>query len=97
MSRPFLIQSPDDRAAQAESFVTGAVVPETGMYRVVHAAHRLPHEMVLMKGERFPRCCKCSGAVLFDLVHAAPDLYRHFVHKIYELPVIEGPPEAIRS
>jgi hypothetical protein len=68
---------------------TGDVVPETGIYRVGHANHRLPHEVVLLKNELFPRCEKCSDAVAFYLVHAAPDLYRHFVHHIYELPVID--------
>jgi len=95
MAHTFMIKSPHDLTARAEPFVTGAVAPETGIYRVVHAAHRLPHEVVIIKGERFPRCCKCAASVLFDLVHAAPDLYRHFVHRIYELPVQEDPPEAI--
>jgi hypothetical protein len=71
-----------------EIYETGTVVPETGIYRVVHSTHRLPHEAVLIKGQRFPKCQKCNELVLFELVHAAPDLFRYIAFR-YELPVIE--------
>jgi hypothetical protein len=75
--------------APGQAFETGAIVPETGIYRAVHTAHRLPHEVVILKGEHFPRCSRCADAVLFDLIHAAPDLYSHHVQRIYELPVLD--------
>jgi hypothetical protein len=68
---------------------TGAVVPETGIYRVVHSPHRLPHEVVILKGQRFPKCQKCASKVHFELVHPAPDLFRYTTFILYELPVIE--------
>jgi hypothetical protein len=71
------------------SYETGAIVPETGIYRVVHSAHRLPHEVVILKDKHFPRCCKCSESVVFNLVHAAPELFWRTVYHVYELPVIE--------
>jgi hypothetical protein len=43
-------------------FGTGAVIPSTGIYRVIHRAHRLPHEATLFKGETFPKCQKCGYA-----------------------------------
>jgi len=70
-------------------YETGAVVPETGIYLVVHSAHRLPHEVVVIQGQRFPRCQKCGDAVLFELLHSAPDLYRHTTAFIYELPAFD--------
>ena len=70
-------------------YETGTAVPETGIYRVVHAAHRLPHEVVILKGQHFPKCQRCGDAVLFELVHPAPDLFRHTTFILYELPVIE--------
>jgi hypothetical protein len=70
-------------------FQTGDRAPETGIYRVVHVNHRLPHEVVILKDEQFPRYAKCLAAVRFDLIHAAPDLFRHRGHRIYELPVEE--------
>jgi hypothetical protein len=45
--------------------------------------------LVILKGEHFPRCSRCADAVLFDLIHAAPDLYSHHVQRIYELPVLD--------
>jgi hypothetical protein len=68
---------------------TDAIAPETGIYRVMHTPHRLPHEVLILKGEHLPRCAGCSTAVLFELVHVAHDLCRGFQYRIYELPVIE--------
>lgn len=73
-----------------EFFRTGAAVPETGIYRVHHDSHRLPHEVVILKDEIFPRCSKCSEAVHFELAHAAPGLSPYGVYRIYELPAIEA-------
>jgi hypothetical protein len=71
------------------TYETGDIAPETGIYLVVHSAHRLPHEVVVIKGQGFPKCQKCGDAVLFELVHSAPDLYRHTTKTVFELPVIE--------
>jgi hypothetical protein len=73
----------------SKSYETGAIVPETGIYRVVHSAHRLPHEVVILKDEHFPRCSKCSESIVFNLVHAAPELFWRTVYHVYELPVID--------
>jgi hypothetical protein len=70
-------------------FNTGDFVPETGIYRVAHMSHRLPHEVVIFSGDHFPKCAKCSTAVVFELVHAVSDLFQHTVRVMYELPVIE--------
>ena len=70
------------------TFQTGEAAPETGIYRVIHVGHRLPHEVVVLKNERFPRCAKCKDAVLFDLIHPAPDLFQHVGYRVYELPVL---------
>jgi len=72
-----------------EIYETGTIVPETGIYRVVHTTHRLPHEVVILRGQRFPKCQRCAENVLFELLHAAPDLFRHTTFIVYELPVIE--------
>lgn len=82
-SRGFLVHSSE------EIFRTGELAPETGIYRVVHTGHRLPHEVVILKGQRFPRCSKCTSSVLFELAHAAPDLFQSSICRIYALPVVE--------
>jgi hypothetical protein len=75
-------------------FKTDNVIPQSGIYRVYHAAHRLPHEVTLLKGERFPKCQKCADAVTFKLLRALQ--YQTAVKNsswrvtLYELPVIEG-------
>jgi hypothetical protein len=64
----------------------GDVAVETGVYRVSHAQHRLPHEVVVLRGDRFPRCAKCIGDVSFELFYSAP-----FVVSSYKkfLPVLD--------
>ena len=88
-SRPFLvIKSQRDMAPGAKRFQTGDVVPETGIYEIVHSPHRLPHQAVLLKDERFPRCAKCDTAVSFEWVSAVerPPGERY---RLFELPVLE--------
>ncbi len=77
------------RRAQKEVYQTGQKVPESGIYKVMHAEHRLPHEVTLLKGAEFPRCSKCKGSVRFSTVAVAPrlDSIRERV-TVYELPDI---------
>jgi hypothetical protein len=65
---------------------TGDVATETGIYRVYHDQHRLPHEVTVLRGDQFPRCAKCNDAVSFELFYAAPLLSSSFKDV---LPVID--------
>ena len=82
-------------------FKTGTVIPASGIYRVIHSAHRLPHEVTLLKGEKFPKCQKCADAVKFKLVRALR--YQTVVTRfswrvtLYELPVIEADSKAAKT
>ena len=80
---------------KAQLFKTGEQIPETGVYRVIHAAHRLAHECTLIEGHTFPRCCKCGEVVEFECIATAPNWEPGPTHTIilYELP--EFPPEKI--
>jgi len=75
-------------------FKTGTVIPASGVYSVLHVAHRLPHEVTLLKGETFPKCQKCADSVTFKLIRAltyqtaAKDSSWRVT--LYELPVIDG-------
>jgi len=73
----------------ASRYSTGDLVPATGIYRVTHNLHRLPHEAVLLANERFPKCARCNDEVLFELAYPAPDLLPTHRNRIYELPIIE--------
>jgi hypothetical protein len=74
-------------------FRTGMLIPSSGIYQVVHSAHRLPHEVTLLKGETFPKCQKCHEEVTFHLLGALDysTVVRDFSWRItlYELPVLE--------
>ncbi len=54
----------------AEAYKTGATVPHSGIYRVSHSEHRLPHEVTLLRGNPFPPCSKCGNDVVYDLLRA---------------------------
>ena len=51
-----------------ERFFPGAIVPRSGIYRVIHQGHRQPHENSFVRGERFPACQICGDTVRFELV-----------------------------
>lgn len=91
--------SPDEfRFDRAMSFRTGQKVPESGIYRVIHSGHRLPHEVTLLKDQQFPRCSKCSDSVEFQVVALAPSMGdRRGRIVLYELPVLSLDSEQRRA
>jgi len=74
-----------------ETFQTGHSVPESGIYRVIHAGHRLPHAVTICKGENFPRCAKCANMVIFELIRAVECPFTYEPMHIYELQPEEEP------
>jgi hypothetical protein len=72
------------------SWNTGAFVPRTGIYAVLHSGHRLPAEVTLVAGDWFPRCQACDTPVTFALRRRLD--YRPFAHSrihLYQLPVLD--------
>lgn len=68
-------------------FHPGEAILESGIYRVYHAGHRLPHEVTLLRNERFPPCIKCRDSVSFELVRGIPTLEdRDFRIRLYVIP-----------
>lgn len=66
----------------------------TGVYKVVHYLHRLPHHVSVNEAEPFPVCRKCQSKVRYfrtekstqvsaaeavSLIVEDPDLSSHFV------------------
>lgn len=59
-------------ASKAEKlFQPGDIVPESGVYSVVHDQHRERHPATIFKGDRFPPCTRCGNAVRFVLLRQA--------------------------
>ena len=89
----FLAKSAPGKIVKGPNFKTDEFVPQSGIYRVRHRKHRLPHEVTLLKDQQFPRCSKCQNAVVFELVRAvtftdeSPERYSRI--RLYELPVLE--------
>ena len=72
-------------------YYTGEPVPESGIYSVSHAPHRLPSEVTLLRQQPFPRCEKCDAPVEFTLLRSAPQIAAHpdFRVVLFALPVLD--------
>ncbi len=70
-------------------YQTGQEVPASGIYRVVHRQHRLSHEVILIAGQKFPSCGRCSGEVRFELAKSAPYLSARYNVMVEELSARE--------
>lgn len=52
-------------------FQPGDLVPESGIYTVVHDHHRQRHTATIFKGRKFPACARCGDKVRFMLSQPA--------------------------
>ena len=78
-----LVKSAPSSMSKQPTFRTGEQIAESGIYRVTHKAHRLPHEVTLLKDQVFPRCAKCREEVKFELVRAVSERLNHRDFRIY--------------
>ena len=46
----------------------GQTLEQSGVYRVYHHAHRLPHSVFIPAGTVLPRCRRCGDRVEFGLL-----------------------------
>ena len=49
----------------------GDVAPHSGIYRVHHYAHRMPHSVIVLDGTVLPKCKRCGENVRFEPTVAA--------------------------
>ena len=49
----------------------GDIAPRSGVYRVHHYAHRMPHLVIILAGTKLPKCKRCDGKVRFAPMVAA--------------------------
>jgi hypothetical protein len=52
-------------------FKPGDKVPVSGVYRVTHDRHRMPHKVFAFDGDEFPACKKCGNLMRFTPRQAA--------------------------
>jgi hypothetical protein len=50
---------------ERDTFRPGDYAPESGVYRVLHHAHRMPHDVTVEEDTRFPTCARCGDRVRF--------------------------------
>ena len=55
-------------------FVPGAVAPRSGVYRVHHYAHRMPHLVIVIAETVLPKCKHCGDKVRFVPMIAAESI-----------------------
>ena len=55
-----------------EVFQPADMVPQSGVYQVLHYQHRLSHDTTILQGDNFPICSECGSNVRFRLVRSAP-------------------------
>lgn len=66
----------DGPRSHGATFRAGDIVSQSGIYEAIHeAAHRDPHEVVMVEGDLFPPCDTCSGRVRFKLIRTAPYIF----------------------
>ena len=79
--------------SELPTFRTDEVIPQSGIYKVIHQRHRLPHEVTLLRDERFPKCARCQDEVTFTLVRTVSFTDESLEHypqiRLYELPVLD--------
>jgi hypothetical protein len=76
------------KAASAPGCRVGETIVQSGIYRVLHAGHRVSHYVVLVSGQSFPRCARCGDQVRFELFEATSDIKNDpdFRVRLYEIP-----------
>lgn len=89
----FLVKSRATKMSAGTVFKTGERIPHSGIYRVTHRQHRVPHEVTLLCGQEFPKCAQCHDAVVFELVRGVTfgddDREVSSMIRLYELPVVD--------
>lgn len=73
----------------AQLYKSAETIPVSGIYRVIHAQHRLPHEVTLIAGQIFPPCAKCHEEVRFQMLRELASLERRGNVSLYSLPVLD--------
>jgi hypothetical protein len=81
-----------------KTFKTGEVVPQSGIYRVTHGDHRLPHEVTLLRSQEFPPCSKCGVQVKFKLLRGVTvESFKIVLNTLPEIAEEIAPPDDLKK
>lgn len=73
--KPIVIMS-TARPSRGDTFRSGEIVSQSGLYRVEHLhASCDPLQVVLIARDRFPECPACGTDTQYTLVHAVPYIH----------------------
>jgi hypothetical protein len=67
----FFVRLVGGRVDSSSRLVPGAAAPRSGVYRVHHYAHRIPHLVTVTAGTVLPECRRCGNKVRFAPMIAA--------------------------
>jgi hypothetical protein len=62
------------RVDSSARLIPGAIAPRSGVYRVHHYAHRMPHLVTVTVGTVLPECKRCGDKVGFAPMIAAESI-----------------------
>ena len=66
------------KQAMTEVFGPGNKAQLSGVYKVIHQGdHVAPHYVIMLFGDTFPPCLKCSSRVRFELAISAVHANAH--------------------
>jgi hypothetical protein len=60
----------------SERLKAGDTTEQSGVYRVWHHAHRLPHSVFVPSGTVLPKCRRCGQRVEFGFILASDPIER---------------------
>ena len=69
---------PYSAVRDVRAYKPGQLVPISGLYAVVHQNHRAEHEVLAIRGDEFPTCRICKGAVRFYVAKIIPYITHDF-------------------
>lgn len=67
-------------ASIGDTFKPGDLVPESGIYDVIHdQGHTVKHQVTVIAGRKFPPCRNCGHGVRFRAAQLATHIDSHYL------------------
>jgi hypothetical protein len=73
-----------------DTFRPSEQAPESGVYRAVHHAHRMPHDVTIERGMTFPECGRCGDRVRFVFIQSAQSVRDDYDFRGPQKKIVNG-------